>query len=245
MMAISCILLAWCMCLAAAAPSATLTQECTRTLSPRFNASLLVCPLTVDDNTAADSGAWAPWAYPPHCVYPTEGNATGKYCVYTYLSNGEAGVSLVATPEAASSVAGILSTRPEPWGEAPSWQLYPGADWKSYQVSDLPDKGKGAVARRRIRGGEVIIRETPFILGFTSGPEGIVREENPRLLKAAFEGLPAWHRERLAEATVSAGGEWHEDVMRTNAFGVVVDGVGFSALFPEVAVGSRPACYLC
>lgn len=245
MMVIPSILLAWGVCLSAAAPSATLTQQCPRTLSPRFNSSRPVCPLAVDDNTAAESGAWAPWAYPPHCVYPPEENTTSKYCVYTYLSNGEAGVSLVATPEGASSVAGILSARPEPWGELPSWQFDPGADRKSYQVSGLPDKGKGAVATRRISAGEVIIRETPFVLGFTSGPEGIAREENPRLLKAAFEGLPAWHQERLADAAASTGGEWHEDVMRTNAFGVAVDGAEFSALFPEVAVGSWRACCLC
>lgn len=196
------------------------------------------CPTIVDDKTAAKSGARVPWAYQPHCVYPAEGNATSKYCVYTYLSSGEAGISLVATPEAASSVAGILSSRSEPWGETPSWQLYPGPDRRAYKVSDLPNKGKGAMADRTISAGEIIIRETPFVLGFTSGPDGVAREENPALLEAAFEGLPTWHRERLADMAISTGGEWHEDVMRTNAFGVAVDGVEFSALLPEVAVSS-------
>lgn len=239
MMVISAILLTWGVYLSAAAPSPTLPQQCPWTPSTRFNPSQPACPLIVDDKTAAEYGAWAPWVvYPPHCVYPGEGTATGKYCVYTYLSSGEAGISLVATPEVASSVAGILSARPEPWGEPSSWQLYPGPRQRAYATTDIPNKAKGAVATKKIRTGEVIIREAPFVLGFTAGPDGIAREENPGLLQTAFEGLPAWQRERLGDMAVSTGGEWHEDAMRTNAFGVAVDGVEFSALFPEVAVSS-------
>lgn len=150
-------------------------------------------------------------------------------------------MSLVADPETAAFVAGIFAARSEPWGEAPLWQLSPGEHARAYEIADIPGKERGVVAKRPIRTGEVIMRETPFVVGFTSGPKGIAREENPWLLKAAFERLPEAHTERLGDVAVSTGGEWHEDAMRTNAFGITVDGVDFSALFPEIAVGAGHA----
>lgn len=221
----------------AGASSSAPPQQCIWNPSARLELSYPACPPPVDDKTAAESGSWAPWEHTPHCVYPPDQNATGKHCVYTYLTaNGEAGTSLVAKPETAAFVAGMFAARSEPWGEAPSWQRSPGERQRAYEVADIPGKEKGVLATRKIRAGEVIMHETPFVAGFTSGPAGVAREENPGLLKRAFEGLPEWHRERLGEMAVSTGGEWHEDVMRTNAFGVAVDGVELSGLFPEVAV---------
>ncbi|SPO05127.1 uncharacterized protein DNG_07812 [Cephalotrichum gorgonifer] len=194
------------------------------------------CVALVDDRTAAEIGSWEPWAYAPHCVYPPEQGSASKLCVYTYHSaNGEAGLSLIATPEMASFVAGILSARSEPWGEFPSWQLSPGEARRAYEVVEVPGKGLGVVARRKIHRGEVIIRETPFVLGFTSDPGAAAGGEKPGLVEVAFTRLPEWHLERLSGMAVSTGGEWHEDVMRTNTFGVMVDGVEYSALFPEIA----------
>lgn len=212
-------------------------QQCSWHPPARLQLSYPACSLLVDDTTAAESGSWGPWAYAPHCVYAPGHNSTGKYCIYTYLtSNGEGCMSLVARPETAAFVAGIFAARSEPWGEAPSWQLSPGEYRRAYKVAAIPNKEKGVLATRRIRTGDVIMRETPFVLGFTSGPEELAREENPWLLKEAFKSLPEGHRERLEDAAVSTGGEWHEDVMRTNAFGVAVDRVDFSGVFPEIAV---------
>lgn len=150
-------------------------------------------------------------------------------------------MSLVSNPETAAFVAGMFAARSEPWGEEPSWQLSPGEHSRTYEVEDVEGKERGVVSKRAIRAGEIIMRETPYVVGFTSGPGGIAREENPWLLKEAFERLPETHRDRLAGVAVSTGGEWHEDAMRTNAFGVEVDGINFSALFPEIAVS--PGAY--
>src|SRR5690554_4807248 len=90
-------------------------QQCRWSPAPRLKLQRhLTCTPIVDDSTAAESGSWEPWAYPPHCVYPRgRQDGPGKYCVYTYLAaNGEAGLSLVAAPETAAFAAGIFSARP-------------------------------------------------------------------------------------------------------------------------------------
>lgn len=236
------ILLASAICLASASSTGSPLQLCSWDPLARLGLLEPACPPLVDDKTAAKLASWAPWAYAPHCIYPPDRSDTGKHCIYTYLTaNGEGGMSIVSKPETAAFVAGMLAARSEPWGEEPSWQLSPGEHNRAYEVEDIRGKERGVVAKRPIRTGEVIMRETPFVMGFTSGPKGIAREENPWMLKEAFERLPEGHRERLEEVAVSTGGEWHEDAMRTNAFGVGVDGLDLSALYPEIAVS--PGAY--
>lgn len=198
------------------------------------------CPQLVDDKSDRDVQLSGPWTLPPYCVYPAvKDSSSRKHCVYTYTgSNGESGISLISPPTVASFIAGLLLARPEPWGHAPSYQSSPPELERRVSVQEIPGKGKGLVANSHIRKGDVILKETPVLLGFADGVEGIRRQLNPLLLKTAVRGLPERQQSRLDELAVTTGGEYYEDVLRTNSFTIEVDNTKFSALFPDIAVCS-------
>jgi hypothetical protein len=187
------------------------------------------CRTFVDDTTGAVNSAWA---YDPQCVYPEipEGGtrSEGKLCVYTHIAqDGRAGASFVVHPERASFIAGILAANP-------CQATHSREGW--YEMKDLPGKGKGLVAKRAIPAGTIIVDEFPYMIGFSSGPPGIAREAGSELLHLALDRLPLSYQETVNALSRTTGGEELEDVFRTNAFGIAIDGMDFSALYPAVAV---------
>jgi hypothetical protein len=113
---------------------------------------------------------------------------------------------------------------------------------RPYEVRDVPGKGKGAVATRRIAKGMAVLVEGVRVLAGVEYPAEVGRGEVRGLLGEAVG--------RLGESgevlgLVRGGGKGDdrdgvggvvEDIMVTNSFGVVVGGKEYMGLFVDAAV---------
>jgi len=143
-------------------------------------------------------------------------------------------MSLIATPEVAAFSVGILKTKPEPWGQSSLYKTT--SSDRPFEMADIPGKEKGLVAKRMIKKGDVILDEIPLLISLATTLEGIPIASNPDLMRLAFEQLPEKQKTSLEALARTTGGHYYEDIMRTNAFSIDVDGAGFSAIFPGIAV---------
>ena len=185
------------------------------------------------------STAWKPWNHRPACAHPEAGGPS-RYCVYTYNAlRGSSGISLLATPQVAAGLAPYLDD-PDPAWLHPQAQLYHVTSEEGerpYEVRDIPGKGKGAVAIRRILAGEVILRETPTIMNIPELPQGVVPSQVGEMFDLALDQLPDRDQNRVLEMARSKGsGNIVDDILNTNSFGVKVNDQFLSALCPEIAV---------
>jgi hypothetical protein len=128
-------------------------------------------------------------------------------------------------------------------------------DPRPYKVRDVPGKGKGAVATRRIEKGRAVLVDYASVLAAVEYPADVLRGEVQELLRVAAERLGEPGRvtglarkgDRRASAGLEEGEEEEdaegeeeasvmEDVMLTNSFGVVIGGREFMGLFSDLAV---------
>ncbi|OAA59818.1 SET domain protein [Niveomyces insectorum RCEF 264] len=103
------------------------------------------CPAVLDDRRAAavGPGRWSPWTYAPVCANASDGRQ--QYCAYTNSRHGIHGMSVVTTPEAAAGGLDVLDEiMPQIRGGGDG-----GGD-AAYEIADIPGKGKGVRATRRI-----------------------------------------------------------------------------------------------
>lgn len=215
----------------------TLTALCALCLVTAVTAgeqpSLLQCrigPLALDSYpVCAASAVDAPWAHHPYCVEET------SYCVFTgrgvsIIDEGRAGSASVVP--AVSSLAQLLASPAAP-APAESRQKPP-----PYEVRDIPGKGKGVVATRKISRGEVFMVDDAAIVADSQFPRRVRRDQGRLLLWEAFARLPAADsvlslaRSSPNPASVPAV----EDILKTNSFSVDIGGKGYMALFPKIAV---------
>ena len=184
------------------------------------------CALAMDDKVGLDPSSWSPWTHRPYC-------ADTRYCVFTNsMFRGNHGVSIITTSEIAAgspdllaklSTGRIASPAPDP-PEAP------------YTMRDIPGKGKGLFATRRIARGEVFMEDYPSVLADAEFPGKVRRDQGQLLLQRAI-GQLAQADEVLALARSSTtGAPAQEDVMRTNTFAITVGQRTRMALFPKISV---------
>jgi hypothetical protein len=196
------------------------------------------CSLAIDDKTGPDPSDWAPWTERPYC-------ADTEYCVFTNSAfRGNHGVSIITTPEIAASSPDLLAKLTSSHTFA---RLHRGGEDEEdeeeeeeeepHTVRDIPGKGKGLFATRRIPRGEVLMEDYPSVLADVEFP-GRVRREQGRLLLERAIGQLGQADEVLALARSStAGAAVQEDVMRTNTFGLTIGERSRMALFPRISVG--------
>ncbi|KAK4209387.1 N-lysine methyltransferase SMYD2 [Rhypophila decipiens] len=203
------------------------------------------CAVLLDDENAKHR-EWTPWSFPPVCIPPedesgdlsTPGSSAGKLCTYTVFTlRGGPGMSLVTTPEVASSIAANLQDpdiamleRERGIPFAPSFQPLQ----LPYKLRSIPGKGTGVVATAPISKGQVLMVETPILLELADlGPwniRGIFE-----LLQHAAVRLPKTDRGRMLNLTRAGKAYIVQDVMKTNSFQVNVGGVHHSGLYPDIA----------
>lgn len=214
-------------------------------LSLRFPGA---CALPIDDSNDAvqpsEQNKSIPWTHHPRCVVPSSVGLTDKFCVYSSSAfNGASGLSIIATPDTA---AGLVAAVQDP---LPAWRarrhlasrghLQTETYDLPYTVVPIPGKGLGVVATRHIRQFETIMTSFPALIvdnvffppGESEGPA-----EGPALFQTALGQLT--DKERFLTLSRSKGGDTHvvEDVVRTNSFGITLDGRGVKGLYPEIAV---------
>lgn len=141
------------------------------------------------------------WSYGDAC----EDLGSAKFCSYTKTTfNDGFGVSFITThkrlDEISSLPAFTKSETKKPWKNASP----------SFREEEVPGKGIGLVATRRIAAGELILARTPAVLvddeGFAELGEGSLT----RLLVQAVEALPEQHQSEYLKLTTHDEVDSHE-----------------------------------
>ncbi|KAI1392475.1 SET domain-containing protein [Hypoxylon trugodes] len=192
------------------------------------------CGLIVDDETAFERRSWHPWTFPPVCMEPEE-ERSSKLCAFTYVNfRGEGGVSLVTTPEVAASGVGILGDPDPRWEQWARGYPLVVSDPPPYEVRDLGDRGMGVIANRTIRKDEVVMLRYPVVVRIMD-PRPWKHHDVMKMLHRATVQLPAKEGLQMLKLAHSKGGYIIDDIINTNAFGVLIDGVDHSGLYLDVA----------
>lgn len=125
---------------------------------------------------------------------------SAKFCSFTKTSfNDGFGVSLITTAQRLDEISSLPAfTTKKPWRNAKP----------SYHEEEVPGKGIGLVATRRIPAGELILARTPAVLVDDDGFTDLGESSLTRLLVQAIEGLPEQHKSEYLKLTT------HEDVSR-------------------------------
>ncbi|KAL2142888.1 hypothetical protein VTI28DRAFT_656 [Corynascus sepedonium] len=213
-----------------------------------FNSTLTTCL----DDAILPPTAWYPWTHRPHCVQSSE----NPWCVFTRASSPRAhgGISVVATAEDAASAALNPLLRSFKDNDQ-SFFLFSTPVELPYEVRDVPGKGKGAIATRRIARGSIVLVNYASVLAAVEYPADVMREEVQELLAVAAAQLGEPERveglSKRGEGRHDQVGEGDgqgveedvegtemsemEDVMLTNSFAVTVGGKEYMALFADLA----------
>ncbi|KAH6623886.1 hypothetical protein F5144DRAFT_659308, partial [Chaetomium tenue] len=205
------------------------------------------CTLPVDDGTPAllNSSRGLPWTHPPSCIIPNAAGSTEKFCVYSSSTfNDGSGIAIITDPETAAGVADTVQDPLPAWNSrhhlARRGRLSTEAVDLPYTVTQIPGKGLGVVATKRIKRFDTILKSYPAMiadnefLSLGKKTEGGL-PGGPRLFQKALDQLP--DKERFLTMARSEEEHVHavEDVIKTNAFGIIVDGRDMKGVYPEIA----------
>lgn len=204
----------------------------------------------------SSSSSLLPWSHAPFCPAPTDPNIGGEDpddCVFTYASfRGNQGLSLITSPDLATSIAAYLddSGVQERYRNHPSSPQAPPSQTarkpEGYAIRKLRGRGLGVVATRAYARHETVMIGHPALLvrfDYLNSDRFDARAQG-RMLERAVRQLPEETRNFIYhDLAKSTGGEPIRDAIRTNAFGVEIEGVNHMALFLEgsrVNHGCRP-----
>ncbi|KAL1889970.1 hypothetical protein Sste5346_008548 [Sporothrix stenoceras] len=233
--------------------------------APLQRHSRFTCPLTLDDVSAQARGpsSWSPWTHLPVCTEAKEPgfekievkdhgeNDDGeddddeeeeqdededtpqtRFCVYTNNRHGIGGLSIVTTPETASASMGIWDeSLPQPLEMAANTSL-------AYEIIDIPGRGKGVVAARKIKQYEAFMVDyAALVVDLRVAGGSVERNEGYRLLQAAADQVSDPQRVLGLAQTSTAARHPVENVLRSNAFHTALGAEGdeHMALFPDLA----------
>ena len=180
------------------------------------------CPLLLHGTGAASSGGGSPWSYPPYCV-PPENWPIGSppLCVFAAAHfRGGAGLGLLATPELAASVVDRLDDAAVPARERdhPSSPLASEESEPAYVVEDVPGRGKGVVARRKIGKWETVLVDYPAVIVQNDYHLALSAEQGRKMLKTLVDRLPEGRRDEVLGLSWSGEGGVVEGILKANVF---------------------------
>jgi hypothetical protein len=165
-------------------------------------------------------------------------------CVFTLSAfRGNQGVSLITTPQLAASLADQLDdSRVSPVSRdqlASTGQSQPN-DKIAYEVREIPGRGKGVIAKRKFEEHETIMVGYPVLiirLDFIN-EDRYSRRQKRQMMEASVGQLSQEQRKSIQSLARSTGGEPILDALRTNGFGVEIDGIQHLALFTDGSVST-------
>jgi hypothetical protein len=183
----------------------------------------------------ADYNPWNPWSHRPRCAHASD-RSDADYCSFTFLKfRGGLGVTLTTSPDIALGAIRLLEDPDPVW--APELEGMFSSEPLKFEVRDIPGKGKGAVVNHTIRTGEVIIREFPVMIDTTKSlPKSVNPAHARRVLEQGFRQLPNKTQARILDMAQTRKGHVIEGILRTNVFGITINGEEHSGLYPEIAV---------
>jgi hypothetical protein len=147
-------------------------------------------------------------------------------------------VAILTTPETAAGLVGTAALGDEVVALS---NLAPGPVWNgdgpAYTVEDIPNKGKGVIARRVIGKGEVFMVDFPALIAETAFMAALNPNMRKASLRRALDGLPKETQDRVLDLAKSTGGDQIVDVFQTNTCSFSLgDAKAHMGLFPEVSV---------
>ncbi|KAK3935952.1 hypothetical protein QBC46DRAFT_412553 [Diplogelasinospora grovesii] len=144
------------------------------------------------------------WSYAPTCNYyeTSPGITSEVHCLFTSTAfrNGH-GVSLISTSTVASHLVGLDAFTDGPF-------FLRSALGKPYEIIDADGRGKGVVAKRTIRRGEILMVDYPALLIGIQFLQDTQPHHRRRLLRQAINQLPEDARARVF--ALSRGNAPHE-----------------------------------
>lgn len=194
-----------------------------------------ICPLPVDSESASPD----PWSYSPACVQTP--NKPDTLCVYTSTTYRSGhGVSIITTPNLA---AGISSTLLDDGIVPPSIRDHPSSPlsrkrqvFPGYEIKSLPNRGKGVIARRKIRAWDVVMVDYPAFVARMDFMDVLSPEQIRDVLRMALQQLPGQTQGEILELDRSTGGALVQDILNTNIFGIELGGVEHMGLYTQSSV---------
>ncbi|KAF9873006.1 hypothetical protein CkaCkLH20_09516 [Colletotrichum karsti] len=170
-------------------------------------------------NTSTSEGPWAPWTHKPKC-FAASADPGIKFCVYTKSDYGTNGISILTKSRLMDASLWSCNEDKVPLLYVPPSQHLDKA--KPYKVVDIEGKGKGTVATRPIRSGEVIMTDHVSLLVDKSVNNWLTEEQGIDLLNTAIAQFP--NPEVLTDLhrieTDASGYNTVMDLMESNAFGI-------------------------
>lgn len=187
----------------------------TRPLNIRYDN--LTCPMPIDDLSQKES---TPWSYTPNCLRPVTKDSSSSedisrptYCLYsstTFPSNH--GVSIITTPESASN---LLS-----YGSLTNQSVEHTMKTSTYKIVEIPGKGKGMVATRKIKKGEIFLVDYPSVLIGVPFLQDVQAHHRRRLVKKGIERLSGEMRQAVHALARKGGNYLLDDIFAVNAVSV-------------------------
>lgn len=166
------------------------------------------------------------WSAMPYCIE----KPGWEFCAHTTKKFRGHGLSIIANPTAAKAASEAF----EPARKAPHY-----SPDSIVEVRDIPGKGKGLVAKRRIKKGRIIMLDSPALVVSSKLPLLASSSEGLQLLSTAVEALPKADRDRVYALDKSMGGAGVDDILKTNSFACQYHdggvGEGYMCLFPSVS----------
>lgn len=221
-----------------------LARQCPHRPAGRLVADELQCPIPGKIGILEDEQNVVSWSFPPRCISQSvENSSTRLDCLFTSTDfRNTHGISLVTSTTAAAHLIGIdaLSDAPPP--------LSAKNRKPAYEIVPVEGKGKGVVATRKIRRGEIIMVDLPAVLIGIPFLADTKPHHRRRILKQAIKQLPAETSSRIYNLYRSPGQYEVDTILGPNSNTVfVADQEVHVGLFTEVAVcqqvGSSKARY--
>ncbi len=197
-----------------------------------FPLGLAACPQQLTEDSSYNTGSWSPWTQRPHCLEPAYEINTPEYCVFTDNAyRGNRGLSMLTTPDMAAAVASMLDDTtvvPE--------LLEMENKHRPWVVKNIRGRGKGVVARRFIEKWERIMINFPSVIVRTDYLDVLDEDEAKELRHLAVERLSKSQQKAILALAHSTGGELINDILKTNIFGIEIEGVPHMGLFNQGSV---------
>ncbi|KAK4226020.1 hypothetical protein QBC38DRAFT_367425 [Podospora fimiseda] len=223
--------------------SASLQTQCRHDAVNPLASSPTQSPLEIDSTTRPPFPPNIPWTHPPFCTaINNENKDDQEFCIFSSNSfNLGTGLSILLPPETVAGLTSTISNIKPHWDERVHLAKEAHNSDRPYTLIKIPGQGTGVVATRKIKQFETIMTGFPAVIIDNEffpedGKAGNVSdEEKEELYDELLERIG--DKERVLSLARSRGDKVHvlEDVVRTNAFGMTLDGRKAKGLFPEIA----------
>lgn len=189
------------------------------------------CPALPD---LTGPGEWPPWSSPSLC---TAGRKPDTFCIFTASHLGHLGLSVITSPQVASSLAPAIHRLHDSAFPAGSTVRNPALHPPPGKLAQIDGKGIGVVATRRLSAGDTFLVDFASLVLHADYPRATSEKERLNLLEDAVDKLLGPGPQAI-RALSKSGLSNHalEDVVQTNVFTRQVEGHDHHILYPIISV---------